>query len=374
MKKICILRNNQIKPDSRVEKEAACLIEAGYNVRVLAWDRESNHKPIEGYIHSMGVDIPIVWFGHKASFGGGMSSLKAFVSFQKSLIVWLIKHRKDVDIIHACDFDTAFIASIVKKIFRKTLVFDIFDFWFGNPNNIFQKIIRGLQNKIINLAEATIICTEERIYQIRDSRPQNLTVIHNTPPKVNIETWGGVSSNKTKVCYVGIFQQGRLLEEMPKFFINHPDIELHIGGFGRFETLYEELAKKYSNIFYYGRLKYEQTLALENACDIMLAIYDPSQENHVFAAPNKFYESLMLGKPVLMAKGTGLSSIVEEEIIGATIEYSIKGFEEGILELESKKIEWNKMADRMKKLYDEKYGWEEMKNRLLELYSRLAKL
>lgn len=374
MKNIFILRNNQIKPDSRVEKEAACLIEAGYNVKVLAWDRDSDHKPTEGYIHSMGVDIPIVWFGHKASFGGGMSNLMAFLSFQKSLFVWLTKHRNNVGIIHACDIDTAFVASIVKKLFRKTLVFDIFDFWFGDPRNTFQKIIRKLQNSIIDMSDATIICTEERKFQIRDSNPIKLTVIHNTPPKVNIEKWEGLNSNKTKVCYVGVFQQGRLLEEMYEFFINHPDIELHIGGFGRFESLYEKLAEEYPNIYYYGRLKYEQTLALESACDIMLAIYDPLQENHVFAAPNKFYESLMLGKPIIMVKGTGLSSIVEEEGIGYTIEYSVDGFEKGILELESKKPEWKRMSERMKMLYDEKYGWDEMKVRLIDLYSQLMKL
>lgn len=372
MKNICILRNNQIKPDSRVEKEAACLIEAGYNVKVLAWDRESDHAPEEGIVHSMGVDIPVVWFGCKASFGGGMSSLYAFLKFQKSIFTWLRHNKNNVDIIHACDFDTAFIASFIKRFYGKTLVFDVFDFWFGNPENLFQRIVRGLQNKTINFSDATIICTEERRHQIRDSKPKNLTIIHNTPPKVNIEKFYNLSSEKTKVCYVGIFQEGRLLEEMSQFFVNHPEIELHIGGFGKYESLYENLACQYPNIFYYGRLLYEQTLALENSCDIMLAIYDPKEENHVFAAPNKFYESLMLGKPVVMAKGTGLSSIVDNEKIGVTIDYSLNGLEQGILALDSIKDVWPDMSKRMKSLYREKYGWDEMKVRLLNLYSHLT--
>lgn len=372
MKNICILRNNQIKPDSRVEKEAACLIDAGYSVKVLAWDRESDHDMKEGFIHSMGVDIPVVWFGHKAVFGGGMSSLPAFLKFQKSLFFWLKNNRNNVDIIHACDFDTAFVASLIKRIYKKTLIFDVFDYWFGNPANLFQKIIRGLQNKTINYSDGTIICTEERKRQIIDSRPKNLTIIHNTPPKLHVKNIFNLSSEKTKVCYVGIFQEGRLLEEMSHFFINHPEIELHIGGFGKFESLYERLASNYPNIFYYGRLLYDQTLALENSCDIMLAIYDPKEENHVFAAPNKFYESLMLGKPLVMAKGTGLSSIVNKERIGVTIDYSLNGFEQGILTLDENKNEWPKMSMRMKSLYRDKYGWDEMKVRLLNLYSHLS--
>ena len=34
----------------------------------------------------------------------------------------------------------------------------------------------------------------------------------------------------------------------------------------------------------------------------MTAIYDPNISNHYYAAPNKFYEALMLGKPLIMVK------------------------------------------------------------------------
>lgn len=101
----------------------------------------------------------------------------------------------------------------------------------------------------------------------------------------------------------------------------------------------------------------------------MLAIYDPSIENHRFAAPNKFYESLMLAKPVVMVRGTGMSQVVETEDIGVLIDYSLHGFENGILGLASRKIEWQAMQQRMANIYDSQYCWDEMKQRLLRLYS-----
>ena len=103
----------------------------------------------------------------------------------------------------------------------------------------------------------------------------------------------------------------------------------------------------------------------------MLAIYDPVIENHRFAAPNKFYESLMLGKPVIMARGTGMSQVVEDNTIGVLIDYSKEGFADGINRLFEMKDEWPAMGNRMKALYQEQYCWDEMERRLIQLYAEL---
>jgi len=374
-KTICIIRSNGIKPDSRVEKEAACLVKKGYNVIILAWDRDSDYFESEEILSTFGTEIPIVRLGIKAGFGQGFKSLNQFLKFQWRVFKWLIKNRNKYDAIHACDFDTAFTASLTNILLKKKFIFDIFDFLYSSPQNLFQNIIKKLQYRIINRADATIICTEERVKQISGSRPRNLSVIHNTPPKVDVSSSNSRGEekidDKIKVCYVGILQDWRLLKEIPQFFINHPDIEFHIGGFGKYDKLYEKLSHNYPNIKFYGRLLYDQTLKLEESCDIMLAIYDPKIDNHIYAAPNKFYESLMLAKPVIMVRRTGMSSVVEKESIGALIEYSEKGFSDGVMELIKKKDDWGQMALRMKILYKEKYSWNIMEERLDNLYSTL---
>ena len=125
------------------------------------------------------------------------------------------------------------------------------------------------------------------------------------------------------------------------------------------------------NIYYYGRISYDEALSLEQQCDIMLAIYDPTIENHRFAAPNKFYESLMLGKPVVMVRGTGMSQVVENNDIGVLIDYSKEGFICGINKLIERKDEWNSMGNRMKDIYQNQYCWDEMENRLTQIYMEL---
>jgi len=371
VKRVCIIRSNPVRPDSRVEKEAWSLKEAGYDVHILAWDRDTDVYETNEYINIANVSIPITRLGHKATFGEGLKNLKSYLAFQFHVRKWLKKH--DFNIVHACDFDTAFFSQSIVHRKKEKFIFDIFDFLYGEPHNFMQKCVKKAQINIINRANATIICTEERKKQIFGSNPKELAVVHNTPAAVQVsDTDFKIDvTDKVKIAYVGILQDYRLLKEVAEVITKSKNLELHIGGFGKYESYFFQLSEKFDNIKFYGRLNYDQTLALEKACDVMLAIYDPSIENHRFAAPNKFYESLMLGKPVVMVKGTGMSQVVEENNIGVLIEYSEIGFLEGINKLINEKHLWPTMEQKMKKLYNENYSWEEMRKRLLGLYERL---
>lgn len=370
-KSVCIIRSNPVKPDSRVEREAWTLQNAGYNVHILAWDRDTNVRETDDFISVAGTHIPITRLGYKATFGEGFKNIKAYLGFQFHMRRWLRKNK--FDIVHSCDFDTAFFSIGVVKRKKEKFVFDIFDFLYDRPNSFMQKCVKKAQYKLINNADATIICTEERKNQIAGSVPKKLTVIHNTPAEqqtsfAKIDLY---KSGKVKIVYIGMLQDYRLLKEVVEAVGESNQLELHIGGFGKYESDMMNAAEKYENIHFYGRVAYADTLALEKECDIMLAIYDPTIGNHFYAAPNKFYESLMLGKPVVMVKNTGMSTVVENNNIGVLIDYSKEGFIQGIEKLIEKKDEWTSMGQRMQTLYKEKYSWDEMKKRLLKLYSQL---
>lgn len=372
LKRVCIIRSNPVRPDSRVEKEAWALKKAGYDVHILAWDRDTNIRETDDYIDVAGLNIPITRLGYKASYGEGVKNLKPYLSFQFNMRKWLKKHT--FDIVHACDFDTAFFSYGIVKRKREKFIYDIFDFIFGEPKGIVQKTVKKAQFNLINHADATIICTEERTRQIAGSVPKKLAVIHNTPSSAQIAQNCKMTqeTGRIKIVYVGILQDYRLLKEIADAVSLDNNVELHIGGFGKYENFFKDKAEKFDNIYFYGRLTYDQTLSLENECDIMLAIYDPKIENHRFAAPNKFYESLMLGKPVVMVKETGMSQIVGENNIGVLIDYSKEAFIEGVERLIAQKKEWIFMREKMQRLYKEQYSWEKMEARLVELYSFIS--
>ena len=243
----------------------------------------------------------------------------------------------------------------------------------GLRKTVLEKPICKLENSVINCADATIICTEKRKEQISGSRPKRLTVIHNTPSTAQLKQCDHKTqqTGKIKIVYVGILESSRMLREIAAAVSENNGLEFHVAGFGTLEAFFVEQSQIYDNIFFYGRLTYDHTLSLENECDIMLAIYDPTIDNHRFAAPNKFYESLMLGKPVIMVRGTGMSEVVEEKGIGELIEFSKEGFIDGVNRLLKRKEEWPLIESRMKDIYRNQYCWDEMERRLIQIYTEI---
>jgi len=370
--KVVFLRSNPVDPDSRVEKQVNSLIKAGYQVEILAWDRNDKYDRKESVIELDSGTVKVYRFGIPATYGGGIKkNLIALLNFQYKLFVWLTKNRKNYDVIHACDFDTAFIASKVSMILNKKLIYDIFDYYvdaFKVPKKI-KKIITFLDHNIINRADAVIICTEKRIDQIKGTNPKKLTIIHNTPAQVKTKINRlNLNPNKIKVVYVGILGEGRFIKEIIEFVQKNREFEFHIGGFGEYKNEIEKISKDFENIYFYGKMPYFKTLELENSCDIMTAIYDPNIPNHYYAAPNKFYEALMLGKPLIMVKNTGMDDVVTENRIGEVIDYNIDSLKNGIKEIVDRKAEWEELSQRMKSLYNKNYNWNEMEKRILDLY------
>lgn len=100
----------------------------------------------------------------------------------------------------------------------------------------------------------------------------------------------------------------------------------------------------------------------------MTAIYDPDVPNHKYAAPNKFYESLMLGKPVIMAKNTGFDEILETEKIGYLMDYSSEGLVQALEYLYNHRDQWSGMKERSNSLYENDFSWEIMQQRIKKEY------
>lgn len=374
--RVVFLRSNPIKPDPRVEKEADSLLKAGHLVMAVAWNREIKHHPRSGYIHLENGDMPIRWFNRRANFGGGMKNLLPLFLFQIMIFCWLIKHFRKYDSIHACDFDTVLPAWLVAKLFRKNIIYDVFDYYvdaFSVPEK-FKSLIETVDIFIMNTVDTVIITNESRLNQISKSKPKNLVIIHNSPKRTS-----SLFNNNKEICnqkpiftYVGILQPGRLIMEIIEVFKKRKDWELHIGGFGSLEKFVREAAEHYRNIHFYGRIPYDQVLQMESRSDILFAIYDPSVPNHKYSSPNKLYEAMMLGKPLIVSKGTGIDQVVDEQEIGASINYKAHEFEaaaEKLLEMK----DLDMMKVRCTEIYNSQYSWEIMEKRLTDLYKNLKK-
>lgn len=379
--RVVLLRTNGCRPDPRVEKEAISLIKLkNIDLKVVCWDRESNHAGSWELLEVPNGNVPILRFGCKASWGGGMkANFLPMLKFEWRLFWWLIKHHKEYDTIHACDLLTGLPAWLPCKIFKKQMVYDIFDYYAATAHGpeVLLNCFRKLENGIIGSADCTIICSEKRNEQIRGSNPKELVVLHNSPSSNQIEISGDSNlkvfgrAHRVRIVYVGNLVDDRFITKALACADKLPEVEFHIGGFGVLEDYVRKLDETHKNIFFYGKMAYQDVLALEKQCDIMLALYDPAVPNHAYAAPNKFYEALALGKPLIMFHKTGMDGIIEENGIGAVCDPTEEGLLHAFESLIACREDWPSMGIKMQTLFQEQFSWDIMETRLQNIYLNL---
>jgi glycosyltransferase involved in cell wall biosynthesis len=369
-KRVLFCRSNPIAPDPRVEKEAKAIARAGYRVRALGWDR-SGALPAEEISDGVQISrLPI-----QADFGKGIQNLPQLLRWQMHLLAWLLRHRDEYDIIHACDFDTVIPAVLLKKLAGKVVVYDIFDFYADHlrstPASI-KKMIRALDIWVIGRVDAVILVDEARQEQIAGSAPRRLEVIYNSPedqvdPLPTQKDAGTAGS--LAIAYIGLLQVERGLLELLHVIERHPNWSLDLAGFGGDQEQILSAAGKLPSVRWHGRIPYDQALELSGAADVLLATYDPRIPNHRYSSPNKVFEALMLGKPIIVARNTNMDRIIEQADSGLVVDYGdVIGLEAALVQLCEDKVLYQRLARNARKAYVSSYSWSVMEQKLVRLY------
>jgi glycosyltransferase involved in cell wall biosynthesis len=105
-----------------------------------------------------------------------------------------------------------------------------------------------------------------------------------------------------------------------------------------------------------------------------MCTYDPALPNHRLTSPNKLGEALMLGKPLIVAAGTGVDQIVKEHRLGTVVSYGdADQLEQALAEIASWSADdRSEFAARGRRLYREKYSWAAMRDVFTEVLTSLA--
>lgn len=367
--KIIFVRSNSVNPDSRLEKEISYLSN-DYKIEVLGWDRERKYKKVEEK-----QEYKIYRCQIKGQYGGGIKNLIYSILWFFYEFFWLISHS--FEIIHTCDFDTYLVALIVAKIKRKKIVYDIFDFYaemiIGVPDFL-KKIIKKIDLFLIHFADGILIADENRIHQISDSHPKKLVIIYNTPPDFFEKYKENIQKSKNNLDfilgYVGLLQKERGFDYLIDLIKEMEGVKLVIGGFGPYEQAIKRKIKGVKNIEFLGKISpYEKTLEIESKFNVLFALYDPSVPNHRYSSPNKLFEAMMLQKPIIVTRDTGMDKIVEKYQCGIIVDYNNKTqLKKAILKLKENNNSYGKNG---REAYLKFFHSDIMKNRLLQFYKEI---
>lgn len=378
-KSVFIVRSNPMAPDPRTKKEAITLSKNGFSVKVIAWDKEGNLKQFESEKFGKVYRIRTKILSNKNIKIKHFKGLINIALWNFSLLKFFVKHRNEYAVIHVLDFDSIIPAYLCKVFLHKKVIYDVADFYSDmlvNVSPTLRKILRFIDLFIINRVDAVILPDEQRAKWIEGANPKSLTFIYNSVPGEILqyaENSADLGSVEHKITYIGLLAFERGLLPIINVVKKLSNWRLILGGFGGNEPEIRKICKDVKNIEVLGKMSYEEVIRLESVSDILFATYDPSIPNHRFSSPNKLFEAMAFGKPIIVARGTGVDKIVEKYNLGFVVDYG----NEQQLEKVLKEVEtWDKekkkqFAEHSIKIYNENFSWEIMEKRLVDLYSNL---
>ncbi|WP_053982976.1 glycosyltransferase [Niameybacter massiliensis] len=337
MKTVLIIRSLDISSDSRVQRYEKYFEKYQVSYTVLGWDRENKN------LKRKSTDYCTIQAGYNLGTGG----IKYRIKWNIYVLKYLLKNKKNYDIIHACDFDTI-LPALVMKLFGKTVVFDIFD-WFSDEVKtgkwFIDYPINFMEKLATKLADMTILCEEERIEQIQ-TIPRKYMIIPNIPTVdlTGITCIPNVKGTPITIAYVGGFYPDRGLIELLEVISTMPTIQLKIAGFGNveIEDKAREYAELHSNIEYYGKVEYNKAIEIMQSADLLYAMYYTINRNNIYAAPNKFYEAIFLNKPIITTQKTLVGKKVQKHESGYVIEEGRDALEKFLQKLSLEDIQSKK--------------------------------
>lgn len=289
--------------DGKFHKYQQALSDSGLSWSFLGWDRSG------GFVSKF--DKQSIFYRKKSLIGGGWRNLFNILKWNIFAAYHIWKNRNNTKVVHIIDFDSAIFTFPLAKVLKKKIIFDVYDKYTSMRSfpSILKRIIDCYERKMLLTADLAILADECRFQQHDLKQQENMIVLENVPKTQ--EVFNDAITIKRNpdnfvLGYFGVLERNnRGLEDTVNAIIDLPNWEFHVAGYGELDMFFTEMAQRYPNkIKYYGAQDSFNGLTIMKQSDLMLGLYYKNVPNHLYAAPNKYFEHLMLGKPLLTTEGT----------------------------------------------------------------------
>lgn len=351
------------------------LIKEGYNVTMLTTSSSIDRKVVRKYVDGINVIYLKVPYNQKMSI---FKRLVSFLNFMLKSSFYLLKEKKiDLVIATSTPLTIGFPALVLKKLKRIPYIFEVRDLWPEVPIQM-----GALRNKFIrNLAiafEKTIYKNAKHIvtlspgmergvlkYEEQDkvSMIPNMAKIDEFYPRnKNVELIEklGLQKDSFKLIHFGalgiangidtIIESARLLKE-------DKTIEFIFIGGGSAEDIMKAKCKKnrLNNVHFLGRYAMQETSEIVNFCDVSVVSFLDLPILYT-NSPNKLFDSLSAGKPIIVNSAGWTKDLVESYECGFYVNPSNPNdLVEKIKLLQQDVIKLKMFGENSRKLAENKY-------------------
>ena len=374
---VLMLLTNAYDPDPRVRQEALALIGMGCLVRLLAWDRDLKSPPLECI---EGVQVERVFL--RSAHGRGTSQL-FFYAWLYLKLLWR-GWQSSFDVVHCHDLDTLPLGVVLGKLKRKPVVYDshesFTDMLQGSVHPLVRRWLEWLENILIRRVDLLITVGERLRRHFTRRGARHAVVVGNwkrpedfarTPEeKLAIRHRLGIPEDALAVVFITQLIMDRKIEELLDAVDGCSSVHLIIGGKGILEDLVKQRAAKNPRIKYVGFVRGEEIADYTCASDVVYYGFDPQNPNARFSAPNKLFEALAAGKPLITGDFGEIADVVRQGNCGIVLhEYSAGAIREALSPLQDSTLR-RSLAGNASRLGRSGVNWEKGEEVLYQEYSK----
>jgi glycosyltransferase involved in cell wall biosynthesis len=123
---------------------------------------------------------------------------------------------------------------------------------------------------------------------------------------------------------------------------------------------------------YTGWIAYDSVFEYLCRAKIGMVLLQPVYYNNIMGIPNKLFDYMAAGIPVIASDFTNISKIVKEADCGILVDPTdAEDVADAVVYLVEHPEEAKRMGENGRKAVEEKYNWEKMEEKLLELYGTM---
>jgi glycosyltransferase involved in cell wall biosynthesis len=323
---VLMLLTNAYEPDPRVRQEALALIGMGCRVRLLAWDRDLKATPNESM---EGVEVERVFLPSKHGRGSTQMFFYAWLYLKMFWKGW----RTRFEVVHCHDLDTLPLGYLLGKLKRKPIVYDAHesftDMLQGSVHPALRRGLVWLENFLIRRVDLLITVGEKLRRHFAERGARHSVVVGNwkrldeysRTPEQNLAVRRrlGIPDGAMVVACITQLLRDRKIEEIVQAVKQCPGIYLIIGGNGVLEDRVREWAAQNPRVIFVGFIRGAEIPDYTCAADVIYYGFDPENPNARFSAPNKLYEALAAGRPLITGDFGEIADVVREAGCGIVL-------------------------------------------------------
>jgi glycosyltransferase involved in cell wall biosynthesis len=302
---------SDLATDMRVQKHALLLKEMGCDVTVLGRWRSAVIPVVLPGIKTKRIQIP---------FKKGPCM---YLMFNIFLFIHLLFRRFDLCV--SCDLDTLVPCYTISRFFRKKLVYDAHEYFTGQyglaERRFKYNIWKTIEKWILPELRHMITVSDSIADLYRREYGVEPVVVRNLPmPVAHLVSHDrftlGARPEELLVIYQGSgINDGRGAEELVDAMALVEGVKLVIIGSGDVISRVHQHAREKgdeNNIIFLPRMPWEEMMRYTMCCDVGISLDTDNCINHRYSLPNKLFDYISAGIPVLASNLPEVTAVIEK--------------------------------------------------------------